>query len=49
MPAFLPLALVEPHLRLLEKSGLDPLRMSPGMMPWRRHWILWRAARRGTL
>jgi 15-cis-phytoene synthase len=49
MPAFLPLALVEPHLRLLEKPGLDPLRMSSGMMPWRRHWILWRAARRGTL
>ena len=49
MPAYLPLALVEPSLRLLEKPGLDPLRMQVSMMPWRRHFILWRAARRGTL
>jgi phytoene synthase len=49
MPAYLPLALVEPSLRLLEKPGLDPLRTPVGMMPWRRHFILWRAARRGTL
>ena len=30
-------------------SGFDPLRMASGMMPWRRHWILWRAAKRGTI
>ena len=48
MPAFLPLALVEPRLRILEKPGFDLLRMSSAMLPWRRHWILWRAAKRGT-
>jgi 15-cis-phytoene synthase len=48
MPAYLPLALVEPRLRLQEKRGLDPLRTPLGMMPWRRHFILWRAARRGS-
>jgi 15-cis-phytoene synthase len=47
MPAFLPLALVEPRLRFLERPGFDPLRMSAHLMPWRRHWLLWRAARRG--
>ncbi len=49
MPAFLPLALVEPRLRTLEKPGFDPLRTSSAMMPWRRHWILWRAAKRRTV
>jgi phytoene synthase len=49
MPAYLPLALVEPTLRLLEKPGLDPLRTPVGMMPWRRHFIIWRAAKRGML
>ena len=47
MPAFLPLALVEPRLRILEKPGFDPLRMTSDMMPWRSHWIFWRAAKRG--
>jgi len=49
LPAFLPLALVEPRLRVLEKPGFNPLRMASGMMPWRRHWILWRAAKRGSI
>jgi phytoene synthase len=48
IPAYLPLALVEPSLRLLEKPGLDPLRTATVMAPWRRHFILRRAARRGT-
>jgi 15-cis-phytoene synthase len=48
MPAYLPLALVEPSLRLLEKQDLDPLRTPTVLAPWRRHFILWRAARRRT-
>ena len=47
LPAFLPLVLVEPRLHLLEKPGFDPLRASASLLPWRRHWLLWRAARRG--
>lgn len=35
--AFLPLALVRPALRSIEKSGV-------GLPPWRRQWILWRAS-----
>ena len=49
MPAYLPLALVEPSLRHLEKPGLDPLRTPVGMMPWRRHLVLWRAVKRGRV
>lgn len=36
--AFLPLALVRPMLRSIEKSGA-------ALPPWRRQWILWRASR----
>lgn len=44
-PAFLPLALVDPILDRMERSGYDPF--SGGNLPaWRRQWILWRAARR---
>jgi phytoene synthase len=48
LPAYLPLALVEPRLRLLERRGFDPLRMPAVMAPWRTHFILWRAARAWT-
>jgi 15-cis-phytoene synthase len=44
-PAFLPVALVEPRLRLMERPGYDPFRTSVELAPWRRQWILWRAAR----
>jgi phytoene synthase len=47
LPAFLPVALVEPHLRRMERPGFDPLRDSAELSPVRRQWILWRAARRG--
>jgi phytoene synthase len=44
-PAFLPLALVTPLLRRLERGGDDPF--VPVEVPqWRRQWALWRAARR---
>lgn len=47
LPAFLPLALVEPHLRFMERPGFDPLHMPAEIPAWRRQWLLWRAASRG--
>jgi phytoene synthase len=46
LPAFLPVFLVEPRLRLMERAGYDPFLMPAELTPWRRQWILWRAARR---
>jgi len=46
-PALLPLALVGPTLRRMERRGYDPFRFEP-IAPWRRQWLIWRAARRGT-
>ena len=46
-PALLPLALVGPTLRRMERRGYDPFRFEP-IAPWRRQWLLWRAARRGA-
>jgi phytoene synthase len=48
LPAYLPLAPVELRLRAMEKPGFDPLRMASAITPWRRHWLIWRAARRGV-
>jgi len=47
LPAFLPVALVEPRLRLMERPSYRPLSQMRDFAPWRRQWILWRAARRG--
>jgi phytoene synthase len=45
LPAFLPVALVPPLLRWMDRSGYDPF--APVDVPqWRRQWALWRAARR---
>jgi phytoene synthase len=44
LPAFLPLATVGPTLRRMDHAGYDPFRFEP-MAPWRRQWMLWRAAR----
>jgi phytoene synthase len=44
-PAFLPLATVGPLLGRLARNP-DPFRPT-GLAPWRRQWLLWRAARRG--
>jgi phytoene synthase len=42
LPAFLPLALVQPTLRRLDRSDA----FAPVDLPlWRRQWLLWRAAR----
>ena len=44
LPALLPLALIRPTLRLMERSDYEPFRPQP-LPPWRRQWLLWRAAR----
>jgi phytoene synthase len=42
LPAFLPLALVGPALHRLDRSDA----LTPGeLSPWRRQWLIWRAAR----
>ena len=46
-PAFLPLELVAPYLRRMEKPGYEPFGPPVELPQWHRHWILWRAARRG--
>jgi 15-cis-phytoene synthase len=45
-PAFLTLALIAPLLARSERSR-DPAK-PVGLSPWRRQWLLWRAARRGA-
>jgi phytoene synthase len=45
-PAFLPLATVAPLLERLARNP-DPFRPT-GLAPWRRQWLMWRAARRGA-
>jgi phytoene synthase len=44
MPALLPVALVPAWLDRMDRTD-DPLR-PPDIAPWRRQWMLWRAARR---
>ncbi|HLA21767.1 MAG TPA: phytoene/squalene synthase family protein [Pseudolabrys sp.] len=44
LPALLPVALVGPMLRRMERAGYAPFEFEPAM-PWRRQWQLWRAAR----
>jgi phytoene synthase len=45
-PAFLPVCLCEPYLRLMEQPGYDPFKTVVELPQWRRQWSLWRAARR---
>ncbi|MEM5472685.1 phytoene/squalene synthase family protein [Hoeflea sp. AS60] len=49
MPAYLPVALVEPVLKRAEKIGADCFTTSVRLPQWRRQLQLWRAARRGTI
>lgn len=44
LPALLPCVLVRPSLKLMEPDSCDPLRPE-GLSPWRRQWLIWRAAR----
>jgi phytoene synthase len=45
MPALLPVALVGPTLSRMERSDHDPF-VPVEIAPWRRQWLIWRAARR---
>ncbi|ADZ70632.1 phytoene/squalene synthase family protein [Polymorphum gilvum] len=45
-PAFLPVCLVEPFLKQMERPGFDPLHSPRDLSQLRRQWIIWRAARR---
>jgi phytoene synthase len=45
LPAFLPVALVRPLLKRMERPTYDPF-IAIEVPQWRRQWILWRAARR---
>ena len=42
LPAFRPLALVEPYLKAMEKQGYDPFSTQVDLPQWRRIWSLWR-------
>ena len=44
LPAFLPLALIEPTLRRMDRDGYEPFKFQP-LPAWRRQWLIWRAAR----
>ena len=45
-PAFLPVVLVEPYLKRMERADFNPFRTPADLPQWRRQWILWRAAQR---
>jgi phytoene synthase len=45
LPAFLPVALVRPLLKRMERRGYDPFA-PPEVPQWWRQWALWRASRR---
>lgn len=49
LPAFLPVALVEPLLARMERRGYDPFTTEIALPPWQEQWRLWRAARRGSI
>ena len=44
LPAFLPVALAGPQFRRMERAGYRPFALDQ-ISPWRRQWLLWRAAR----
>jgi len=46
-PALLPVALVGPTLRRMERADYEPFKFEP-LALWRRQWLLWRAARDPT-
>jgi len=45
VPALLPVALAGPTLERMERRGYDPF-VPVAIAPWRRQWLIWRAARR---
>ena len=44
--AFLPLALVRPTLDRMDRFETEPFGKGFELSPWRRQWLIWRAARR---
>jgi phytoene synthase len=44
LPAFLSLAFIGPLLRRMERADYEPFQFEQ-VAPWRRQWLLWRAAR----
>ena len=44
--AFLPVMLVEPYLKRMERWDYNPFREPVDLPQWRRQWILWRASKR---
>ncbi|NBN62212.1 squalene/phytoene synthase family protein [Microvirga tunisiensis] len=44
--AFLPVCLVEPFLKVMERKGFNPFRDRAELSQLRRQWIIWRAARK---
>jgi phytoene synthase len=45
MPALLPVALAGATLARMERADYDPF-VPVEIAPWRRQWLIWRAARR---
>lgn len=45
LPAFLPLRLVPDYLARMERGDYDPFHTLVEMPPWKKPWLLWRAAR----
>jgi phytoene synthase len=43
LPALLPAATVGPILQRMDRTGDDPFNFAP-LPPWRRQWLIWRAA-----
>ena len=44
--AFLPLALVPPYLKLMDRTDYEPFSTAVEIPQWRRQWTLWLAAKR---
>lgn len=44
LSVFLPLALIGPMLRRMDRAGYEPFKFEP-LPAWRRQWLIWRAAR----
>src|SRR5205085_9296073 len=49
LPAYLPVSLVRGYLDRMERADYDPFATVIEVPQWRRQWVLWRAARRGTI
>jgi phytoene synthase len=46
LAALLPAALVPGYLKAMERADYDPFRTRIEIAPWKKPWLLWRAARK---